>query len=65
VKPQDPAKLRSDALGWANAARRLLNDLGLTPTSRARLGLNVARTRRGAALEEHLRERYGVGDDSS
>ena len=36
-------RLRQDALGWLNAARRLANDLGLTPTSRARLGLNVVR----------------------
>jgi hypothetical protein len=41
----DPSsKLRTDTLGWANSARRLLGDLGLTPTSRAALGLDVART---------------------
>jgi hypothetical protein len=58
----DATKLRQDALGWANAARRLLNDLGMTPSSRAKLGLNVARAR-GAALREHLREHYP--DDQS
>ena len=37
-------RLRQDALGWVNAARRLMNDLGMTPTSRARLGLDLVRT---------------------
>jgi hypothetical protein len=53
----DTTRLRQDALGWANAARRLLNDLGMTPSSRAKLGLNVARAR-GAALREHLAANY-------
>jgi hypothetical protein len=35
-----------------------LNDLGMTPSARARLGLNVARAR-GAALAQHLRDNYG------
>jgi hypothetical protein len=55
--PGDAARLRQDALGWANAARRLLNDLGMTPSARAKLGLNLTRAR-GAALHEYLRERY-------
>ncbi len=38
-------RLREDARGWVNTARRLCNDLGLTPTSRAKLGLNVVRAR--------------------
>lgn len=44
AKPGERQRLRQDALGWANAARRLLNDLGMTPTSRARLGLDISRT---------------------
>jgi hypothetical protein len=41
--PDEMRRLRQDALGWANAARRLLNDLGMTPTARSRLGLTLAR----------------------
>jgi hypothetical protein len=56
-------RLRADARGWANTARRYFNDLGMTPTSRAKLGLNVARGR-GEALRLHLAERYGDGEDA-
>jgi hypothetical protein len=35
-------RLRQDVLGWTNTARRLLSDLGMTPLSRSRLGLNLA-----------------------
>lgn len=40
-----------------NSAARLCDQLGLTPTSRARLGLDLSRT--GAALAEHLDRNYG------
>jgi hypothetical protein len=53
---QSLQRLREDCRGWVNTARRLANDLGLTPTSRARLGLDVART--GDALERYLAEHY-------
>lgn len=46
---------------WEAQARRLCADLGLTPTSRARLGLDVARAR-GAALRDHLDEHYSDKD---
>jgi hypothetical protein len=46
----DLARLAADARGWANSAARLADQLGLTPTSRARLGLDVVRTR--TAVEE-------------
>jgi hypothetical protein len=49
-------RLREDCRGWVNTARRLSNDLGLSPTSRAKLGLDVART--GDALERYLAEHY-------
>jgi hypothetical protein len=39
--------------------RRYLSDLGLTPTSRAALGVNLARVRPGAALDRHLAATYG------
>jgi hypothetical protein len=44
---EDAAKfqrLREDLRGWVNSASRLLDALGMTPTARARLGLDVART---------------------
>ena len=49
-------RLREDSRGWINTARRLANDLGLTPTSRAKLGLDIART--GDALAEYLAVAY-------
>jgi hypothetical protein len=51
------ARLRDDLRGWVNTARRLGNDLGLSPTSRARLGLDLAATQR--ILGAELLERYG------
>ena len=51
--PDEMGRLRQDSLGWANAARRLLNDLGMTPTARVRLGLNVARGQALTLLELH------------
>lgn len=46
----DLSRLAADARGWANSAARLADQLGLTPTSRARLGLDVVRAR--SAKEE-------------
>ena len=58
AKPDEAARLRSDALGWANAARRLLNDLGMTPLARSRLGLTLARGESVVvALQRESRER--------
>jgi hypothetical protein len=37
------AALRADLRGWINTARNLANDLGMTPTSRAKLGLDLVR----------------------
>jgi len=42
---------------WENSAARLLDQLGLTPTARARLGVDLTRMK-GAALAEYLRENY-------
>jgi hypothetical protein len=53
-------RLRADLHAWVNTARRLANDLGLTPTSRARLGLDLART--GDELRRYLDERYPEHD---
>lgn len=49
--------LRNDLRSWINTARRLANDLGLTPTSRARLGLDIAAAQK--MLGADLVERYG------
>lgn len=59
--PGDLARLRADERGWVNTARRLLGDLGMTPTSRARLGLDLTRgTTLAAAMEEALAARDRV-----
>jgi hypothetical protein len=52
----DLARLRADLRSWINTARRLGNDLGMTPTSRARLGLDIAAAQR---IGSELVERYG------
>jgi hypothetical protein len=54
----DARRLREDEKGWANCVRRFLADLGLTPTSRAALGVNLSRAR-GEALRDHLEATYG------
>ena len=41
--PDGPKRLEQDLRGWVNTAARLLDALGMTPTSRARLGLDLAR----------------------
>jgi transcriptional regulator with XRE-family HTH domain len=43
---------------WENSAARLLDQLGLTPTARARLGVDLTRMK-GAALGEYLAKTYG------
>jgi hypothetical protein len=37
-------RLREDMRGWVNTSVRLLDALGMTPTSRARLGFDLVRT---------------------
>jgi hypothetical protein len=49
-------RLRSDLRGWINTARNLANDLGMTPRSRAALGLDLVRS--GDALREYLERNY-------
>jgi hypothetical protein len=56
-------RLREDLRSWLSTAAKLAASLGLTPVSRAKLGLNVAMTER--ALGGTLLERYREpGDDS-
>lgn len=45
---------------WENSASRLCDQLGLTPTSRARLGVDLTRIKGGKALAEHIAKRYGA-----
>lgn len=47
-----------------NTAARLCDRLGLTPTSRASLGLDLTRAR-GEALRAHIAESYGDGAEPS
>lgn len=57
--PADLQRLRDDLRGWANTARRYFNDLGMTPTSRAKLGLDLVRAR-GEAARAHIEAKYGA-----
>jgi hypothetical protein len=53
-------RLSADARGWVNSSTRLLDQLGLTPTARARLGLDVVRGQDAVLrLNAYLDERYG------
>jgi hypothetical protein len=45
TKPSELARLEQDARGWVNSSVRLADALGMTPTSRARLGLTLVRAR--------------------
>ena len=64
VDSPDLKRLREDEKGWANTVRRYLADLGLTPTSRASLGVTLSRARRGDALQRHVAATYGEGGTS-
>lgn len=54
-------RLREDLRRWVETARRLANDLGLTPTSRARLGLDIASAQRAFSIVEYHRAREAAG----
>jgi hypothetical protein len=61
------ARLESDLRGWVSTARRLMGDLAMTPSSRARLARDLGLGAHGAvqaraALEKYLAERYGERD---
>lgn len=53
VPIEELGRLRENERGWTNTARRLLNDLGMTPTARAGLGLAIVQAK-GEALRAHL-----------
>jgi len=46
------ASLRADLRAWINLARKLASDLGMTPASRLRMGLDVALTRKALNVVE-------------
>jgi hypothetical protein len=52
------ARLRSDLRSWISTCDRLLDRLGMNPTSRARLASDLAVTQRTITAQT-LRERYG------
>ena len=54
-KTDTAATLRRDLRGWVNTATKLLDALGMTPTARARLGLDVAAARRAMSVVEFYR----------
>lgn len=61
------ARLAQDLRGWISTSRRLLNDLGLSPSSQAALARDLGLARSAAAsaaarrLEEHIAARRGEG----
>ena len=55
TKPERTKVLRRDLSTVENTISRLLDQLGMTPTARAKLGLDHVR---GQALSEHLDRRY-------
>jgi len=57
---KETAILRRDLSTVENTIGRLLDQLAMTPTSRAKLGLDLSRT--GEALREHLDATYGGGE---
>ena len=57
----DLSRLRQDLRAWIGLARRLANDLGLTPTSRAKLGLDIAATQRTLSVIEYYQQREAAG----
>lgn len=58
----EPQAILKNVSTWENTASRLMDKLGLTPTSRAALGLDLARTHDAqAVLNAYLRERHGDG----
>lgn len=55
---EDAAKLqrlREDLGRWTTRALRLCDALGMTPTARARLGLDIAMTRRSLSIIDYYR----------
>jgi hypothetical protein len=57
----DLARLREDVRKWVGLARRLSGDLGLTPTSRAKLGLDIAATQRTLSVIDYYEAREAAG----
>jgi hypothetical protein len=57
------ARLREDLRAWINTARKLASDLGMTPASRARLGLDIASTQRALSVVEFYRAKQLDADD--
>jgi phage terminase small subunit len=49
---------------WENSAARLADRLGLTPTSRGRLGLDLTRARHEEELRQHIAETYGAAEEA-
>jgi hypothetical protein len=59
AEPSELSRLQQDTRGWVNSAGRLLDALGMTPTARARLGVDVARV--AAAREASLEQLQEAG----
>ncbi|MGZ4380588.1 MAG: hypothetical protein ACXVZ3_04090 [Gaiellaceae bacterium] len=58
----DLRRLSADLRGWLNSAGRFFEMLGMTPSSRARLGLDIAQTQRTISLIDYYRDRDEDGE---
>jgi hypothetical protein len=56
-----PERLAGDLRGWVRESARLCDQLALSPTARARLGLHVVRSQ--SELADYLRSEYGGESD--
>ena len=54
---QNLARLSADTRGWLNSAMRALDRLGMNPTARARLGLDLASARRELSVIDYYAAR--------
>jgi hypothetical protein len=61
----DLRRLAQDARGWSNAALRYLDALGMTPRSRAALGLDIALGQRATLSLVELHRQAALEDDAA
>jgi hypothetical protein len=66
AKPGDLARLEQDLRGWVTKATSLADKLGMTPTSRSRLRLDLALgSRTMNQLDAYVADRYGADTDDT
>lgn len=63
VLPERLDKLQGNVRAWTGTAAKLLDALGMTPTARARLGLDLARG--ASVLDEYVSREYPVAVEAA